>query len=150
MSVRFGLSSSFIIPGRGRHFIARAVSLGKFSCILTGRRFYYLASEIQAAVLAHEEGHIELKHTEARLLFALFPPFWFLFPALCRQQEFSADRYAAERGHAKALCQLLANEYDGGWLQPSHAERREALKRHDQLRLVLVTNEPRLAGVTEP
>lgn len=122
--------------------IARAVSFGPFSRVLIGTRFERLSDKQQAAVLAHEEGHIAMRHTEGRLLFAIFPAFWFLFPTLCRQQEFQADRYAAERGHAKALLQLLENDYDGGWLQPSHAERREAIKRHDQLRLVRVTDEP--------
>ena len=126
---------------------ASAISFGGWKQVWLGTRFKELDEAQQAAVIAHEEGHCHLHHLEARWLCLLLTPMLYLW--LCKQQEFAADRYAAERGHATALCSILASEYDGGWFQPSHAERRAALKHHDQTRLVSVKDFSRPAGVTE-
>ena len=118
--------------------IARAISFFGWREIVTGSRFDDLTPQQQAAVIAHETAHIESCHTEQRIACLLISIF--LLPILACRQELEADRIAAERGHAEGLLSLLSSEYDGGWLQPSHAERRQALKRHVHLRLVPVTN----------
>lgn len=116
--------------------IARAMSFFWWREIVLGARFDGLNPQQQAAVLAHESAHIESFHTEQRLACLLLSIF--LLPMLACRQELEADRIAAERGHAEGLLSLLSSEYDGGWLQPSHAERRQALMRHVHLRLVPV------------
>ena len=101
--------------------IARAL----FRTIYLGLRFHGLDDEVKAAVIAHEEGHIKGHHSEWRLVCLLlcFP----LLPLLCRQQEIWADAYATRIGHGPALLKLLQSEYNGGFLNPSHAKRRSMI-----------------------
>lgn len=119
--------------------VARSISLFWWKRIYLGSFFDCLTPPEQFAVIGHEEGHCAHHHTEMRILCLLLAPF--LFFELCRRQEFSADRYSAQHGHSRFLCQVLESDYDGGLLHPSHAARREALsKYHDHPRLVPVTN----------
>ncbi len=116
---------------------ARALSLGRHKWIVVGAMFNSLADDERDAVLAHELAHCEGHHTEQRVLCLLLFPFAFLW--LCRWQEFAADRYAVRQGCAKGLLSLLKHEYDGGWFQPSHAARRQSIKKHDHPRSAPVT-----------
>lgn len=113
--------------------LARAVSFLWWKRVYIGSRFIKLPRDQKEAILSHERGHCDLHHTEVRLFVALFLPF--LFPYICRKQELAADRYAARSGHAKALAKLLSSDYDGGFLQPSHSERRAQLKKYDHPRV---------------
>lgn len=97
--------------------------------IWTGRAYRRLTLRQQWAVMAHELGHVNGRHTEMRILCMLLCPFLFFW--LCRQQEFWADAYAAKQGYKADLLSLLEKEYDGGRFQPSHAERRENLKKYE-------------------
>lgn len=124
---------------------AKAVSLGPLAQILLGQKFWKLPEDQREALLSHERGHIAGHHLEKRLMCLLLAPF--LYTWLCRRQELAADRYAAERGHAKALLTFLAVDHDEGWVHPSHTTRRKAIEQYEQTRPVPVMDS-RLAGVT--
>jgi Zn-dependent protease with chaperone function len=114
--------------------------------VTVGKRFNKLTFEGRNAVFAHEQGHVELHHTEKGLLCLLLTP-WRFFK-VCRKQELEADLYAASRGHALGLIDLLRYEQDATWSHPSHAERRKHLKKYEQTRLVPVKSHTRPVGVT--
>ncbi len=83
--------------------IARSTLWGT---IQLGHDFYRLTPREQAAVLAHEQGHIHHRHALKRLWWlASFQ--WRGFFQRCEVQELEADRYAADRGHAPGLISFL-------------------------------------------
>ena len=108
--------------------IARSLSFGWFKRAYVGTDFNKLSPMQQCAVLSHERGHCDGHHTEQRILCLLFAP-WMFFK-LCKWQEFQADKYACERGWSRHLYDLLASDFDGGLFQPSHIERRHAIKQY--------------------
>lgn len=88
--------------------IARCTPWGT---IWLGDDFYKFNAEQQAAIIAHEEGHIAHYHALIRLwwivsLRAFRQTEHFLY--LCQQHELEADAYAAERGHGPALESVLS------------------------------------------
>ena len=105
--------------------IARSFSFGPIKHIYLGERFWELPTHQQHAVLRHEEYHCANHHTEWRIVCLLLAPF--LLKKLCRRQEFQADAYAADRGSLEGLLEILASDYPGDWVSPSHADRRIAL-----------------------
>lgn len=109
--------------------IARSWSFFWTKRIIVGRRFDSLPFHVRNAVWYHETGHIEMHHVEKGLLCLLLTP-WRFFK-LCRQQELDADQYAAERGHARGLIELLRFEKDQTFSHPSNSERRQHLKQYE-------------------
>jgi Zn-dependent protease with chaperone function len=110
--------------------VARSTPWGT---IQIGPAFQHLTPLEQEAVLAHERGHVAHRHALKRLwwivsLRAVFNFDGFL--ALCEQQEFEADRYAAELGHRAGLAAFLASRIwepkSAGY--PSARERLEAIR----------------------
>jgi Zn-dependent protease with chaperone function len=78
--------------------------------IRTGSLFKELTPREQLAVWAHERGHIVHRHALKRMLwvftgYALFHQKKYF--AMCRGQEFEADRYAVRGGHAIGLAMAL-------------------------------------------
>lgn len=96
--------------------------------IRKGEDFWLLTKAEQQAVLAHERGHIYHWHAWKRI-------WWIItlralrrhedFLKMCEAQEFEADRYAADHGHAVGLMTVLLRNPSGvkspGY--PSPAER---------------------------
>ena len=109
--------------------IARSFSFGWYKRVYVGTEFHKLDALRQAAVLAHEQGHLEGHHSELRMLCFLFAPFFFF--RLCRHQEYQADLYAMKKGYARQLFDLLKSDFDGGLLQPAHIERRLAIRQYE-------------------
>lgn len=83
--------------------IARSTPWGT---VQLGEDFYRLSKLEQAAVIAHEEGHIHHRHALKRLWW-LVSFQWEGFLERCEAQELEADRYAVERGHAAGLISFL-------------------------------------------
>lgn len=107
---------------------ARAGSFFWLKQVELGHRFKWLPIRQKKAVVAHELGHVVGRHTEWRIVCALlfFPAFVFV----CWAQELLADWFAVRRGFSAELAELLADEYGGGLLQPSHATRIRFIKFH--------------------
>lgn len=110
-------------------YIARATPWGT---IQTGPGFRHLTALEQAAVLAHEHGHIAHGHPWKRLLWVLTLRVFFDFSgflAMCERQEFEADQYAVKQGHKHGLVSFLfCRQFQGpapGY--PSAKARLEAL-----------------------
>lgn len=98
--------------------------------IVVGPNFFKLNQFEQGAVLVHEVGHLELGHARAR-----WRRWWWLllkpaaFRAMCIEQEYEADHYAAERGYAGGLASIYGRiENAEGLLHPPVASRIERLK----------------------
>lgn len=117
--------------------VARAWSFFWIKRVVIGSLFWKLPFHIRNAVMAHEEGHAEMHHTEWRVVCLLFAP-WMIFD-VCKQHELDADLFAASRGHGAALIEFLKFDKDCGLFHPSHAERRQHLERYEY---------PRFAGET--
>ena len=88
--------------------------------IVVGPMFNRLTPFEQGAVLVHEVGHLELGHPRQR-----WRRWWWLivkpaaFRAMCIEQEYEADRFAAERGYGPALVSIYARiENASGLLHP--------------------------------
>lgn len=115
--VRFDARLRVISDSRG---------LWRWKEIVIGPAFTGFPPREQQAILLHEAGHCKLRHLEARLSAMLFAP-WTLF-ALCRTQEFAADRFAAECGYgpdlARAFLRVKAPDFP---LHPPLPERIERL-----------------------
>ena len=116
--------------------IARSTSFFWWKRIYVGVRFFTLSDAQREAVLAHEEGHCNLHHSELRSLAVLLCPF--LIKWVCHKTEYAADLYAAERGLAKPLIQVLNNDKRETVLHPSNRNRRKALEQYEYLRLTPV------------
>ena len=86
-------------------FIARSFSFLWWKRIYIGTKYTHLTSAQRTAVLAHEEGHCNLHHTEIRFLALFLLPFYLKY--VCHSTELAADRYAAKRGHGRGLVSLL-------------------------------------------
>jgi len=108
-----------------RSFVARSFSLLWFKRIYVGVRFNNLPADQALAVLAHEEGHCELHHTEKRILALLFP---FMLKNMCHKHELEADNYAGVRGHAESLIRFIRRCNQGPY-HPSNNIRIKALKK---------------------
>lgn len=100
--------------------------------IRKGKDFFLLTEREQKAIIAHENGHIWHFHAWKRLWYlvtlrAVFRPESFF--AMCETQEFEADKYAADHGHADGLVTFLLRNPSSvkspGY--PSNAERIGAL-----------------------
>lgn len=107
--------------------IARSTPWGT---IQFGADFDRLSPIEQAAVVAHERGHIAHRHARARARWVLTLRAlrdWEGFKAMCLEQEFEADRYAVARGHRVGLAVLLQSREMGGDLHPRSAQRLKAL-----------------------
>lgn len=72
--------------------------------IVVGPLFTAFPPREQQAILLHEAGHCKMRHVEHRLLALLAP--WTI-PRLCREQEFAADRFAAECGFGADLARAF-------------------------------------------
>ena len=99
--------------------------------IVVGPNFFRLNEFEQGAVLVHEVGHLELGHARAR-----WRLWWWLliyprsFREMCIEQEYEADRYAAERGYAAGLASIYSRiEHAEGLLHPPIAARLQRLQR---------------------
>lgn len=82
--------------------------LGRWKAIVVGPAFVRLPADQQAAVLLHEAGHCKLRHLErrlARLWLLLWSPR--RLSAYCINQEFEADRFAAQHGFGQSLAALF-------------------------------------------
>lgn len=94
-------------------FVARQKGIFLNRRIETGRYFSKLSPEEKAAAIAHEEGHLFLKHALRRVWWAC--SFKFLNPNKffkeVQEQEFEADAYAARKGHALGLVSILSREH---------------------------------------
>lgn len=90
--------------------IARSTLWGS---VQLGEAFYHLSEREQNAVVAHEYGHIHHRHAWTRLK-------WIVtlralrryddFLAMCEAQEFEADEYAVDLGHAPGLISFLLRQ----------------------------------------
>jgi len=104
-----------------------AMSVG--GLILLGDSFFVLTASEQLAVIAHEQAHIDRRHALRRVWW-LVTMQWRNIYERCREQEFEADRIAAQNGHAKGLLSFLSRlspESDGSPLHPTPQERIESL-----------------------
>jgi len=110
-------------------FIALSASFFWFKFVVVGKPFLELPRHLRNAVMSHEQGHVDLHHLEKGWLCLLVTP-W-LFFRLCRKQELEADAYAAQRGHASALLELLRYDERETYSHPSNAERRKHLKQYE-------------------
>jgi Zn-dependent protease with chaperone function len=98
--------------------------------IRTGALFEKLTPREQAAVQAHERGHIVHKHVLKRMLW-LFSGYAVFhqekYYAMCRAQEFEADSYAVKTGHAAGLAMVLTRI--AGAKTNTHPSKQERLAR---------------------
>jgi len=87
---------------------AHAVDVGFARCVVVGPAFWALSESEQVAILVHEIGHLRKLHVFSRLLLI---PVLLCFPRvarrIAREQELSADRFAALHGHALPLLRFL-------------------------------------------
>ncbi len=89
-----------------RHVFAHTCGVGRWKKIVVGAAWAKILPRFQAAILAHEVGHVRLKHHEARFLrfwMLLWPPSASKF---YREQEHEADLFAAKMGYRQALIEL--------------------------------------------
>lgn len=82
------------------------VTLRLFGGMVIEPAFYDLPNVQQAAILCHEEGHRRKRHLWVRL-FKQFTLSDADYSALMHAQEFEADAFAAQHGHASALANVL-------------------------------------------
>ncbi|HDR9098882.1 TPA: M48 family metalloprotease [Burkholderia vietnamiensis] len=90
-----------------KNFFARATP---WHTVQTGDLMGHLTSSEQAAVIAHERGHLAHWHAEKRLMwFLTLAVFWNWhgFLRMCERQELEADRYAISCGHGRGLRMFL-------------------------------------------
>lgn len=118
------------------NMIARSLSFLWWKRIYVGTKYWNLLRSQKEAVLAHEEGHCKFHHTELRLLTLLFCPV--LIKPVCHKTEFAADRYAASKGLAKPLSQVLSFDREEDWLYPCNTDRRKALENYEYPRMTPV------------
>ena len=109
--------------------IARSTPWGS---IQFGAQFDNLTPAEQAAIVAHERGHIAHRHALKRLLWlvtlrAVFQSDKFF--AMCEKQELEADWYAVVRGHRYGLVSFLlrSNLHVKSAGYPTHQQRIEAI-----------------------
>ena len=91
--------------------------------VVVGRYFDNLTLPEQAAVIAHERGHVFHCHASRRIWWLLSGQ-WADLAFRCREQEFECDIYAAELGHYAGLCAFLSLvRVNGSTLHPSSDDR---------------------------
>lgn len=110
-----------------KHPLADARGYGKKAFIVVGPAWYRLSPAAQEATLYHEAGHIIGRHREFRVLMSLllFVPALALLPwmflaciaatlavyygieRLAQNQELDADLFAAKKGSAEPMLQLV-------------------------------------------
>lgn len=100
--------------------IARSASFLWWKRIYIGEKFDRLSTDEKYSVIAHELAHCEGHHTEIRMLFMFIP---FLFSWICRQQEYSADKYAKDRGYGASLARVISRNANNGPYYPSTESR---------------------------
>lgn len=109
-------------------FVARCTPWGT---IQTGEYFRLLTEDEKTAVILHERAHVRNRDALRRLWWLLslqvvFRAEWVF--AQCRAQEFAADRYVHEQGHAHAMrSYLMRFPHPASALYPSSRDRVEAL-----------------------
>lgn len=104
-----------------------AMSVG--SMVVTGRFFDRFEPAEKAAILAHEEGHIYHRHAWMRFKW-IFTGNWKHLLYKCRLQEFEADAFAVNLGHAAGLMAFLQlSRAPEGPLHPSSDDRIEIITR---------------------
>lgn len=87
-----------------------------------------MSPEEMKAIIAHEQGHVALKHLIENLLVVIFLPFVIpLRDERRQQQELEADDYAAIRGHALFLASAIRKLAEGN-LHPFDLYRAERLE----------------------
>lgn len=103
--------------------VSRIKGIWPFRRIVVGPKYFVLGDHEKTAVLLHEVAHCQRWHLEMR--FALLPVCWMkAIQRLCREQEFTADRFAAECGYAEELSAVLRRlKQPHGPLYPSNDER---------------------------
>ncbi len=108
----------------GFGLIAQARGIWNFT-IVYGPALFQFQKREQHAILLHEAAHCRLGHVEKRLR-----ALWRLFARprslalLCREQEFEADAWVANRGYGRELASALARMASmKGALHPSNADR---------------------------
>lgn len=88
--------------------ISYSFAFWRWNKIVVGPAWRGLPEREAGAVLLHEAGHVKLRHFEKRLRML-----WLVFVnpgrllGLCAEQEFQADRFAAECGYGVELAQLF-------------------------------------------
>ena len=98
-----------------------AMSVGRH--IVTGRQFERLDDFEQAAVIAHEMGHIFHRHALHRLWW-LISFQWDNIKLRCSAQEYEADAFAKQHGHVDGLIHFLKRcKNEESLLHPSPQER---------------------------
>ena len=105
--------------------IARSTLWGS---IQFGEAFDNLTPAEQAAVIAHERGHIAHRHALKRLWWMVSFQ-WKGFFERCEKQEMEADWYAVVRGHRAGLISFLfrSNPHVKSAGYPTHQQRIEAI-----------------------
>jgi Zn-dependent protease with chaperone function len=99
------------------------------SRVVTGKWFPRFTEEEQAAIIAHEEGHIYHKHALVRIWW-LVTVRWKHLLYRCKLQEFEADAYAVIQGHAEGLIKFLHKVHmPEGPLHPASSDRLENILR---------------------
>lgn len=89
--------------------ICNSRGIGRWKEIVVGPIFQAFPERERAALLLHEAGHCKLRHLEKRLA-----KLWLLvwaprrLAALCRQQEFEADRFVAGCGYGADLARAFS------------------------------------------
>jgi hypothetical protein len=94
--VRYDPAARAICDSRG---------LGRWQEIVIGPQFLRFPPAEQQAMLLHEAGHCKMLHVKRRL-FALLTP-WKL-RAICREQEFEADRFVRAIGYGAELARAFS------------------------------------------
>lgn len=88
-------------------YVAHAAGIWPLKRIIVGPRWFDFDAEEQAAVLMHEVYHCRALHMEIRWL--MLPFFWTEWARrIGREQEFSADRFAAREGYRHELMYFLS------------------------------------------
>lgn len=106
--------------------------LGPFRFVRVGDDIESLPETQRKAIILHELGHLFHHHPASRLKLLLTGGWlnWRRLREIAQAQEFMADAFVAEMGHADALIAVLTNNpSEGGPWHPSTLERIENLHR---------------------
>jgi len=111
--------------------------------VMLGPGAKHLPVDELAAMIAHEHGHVLMRHARQRIVWLLTgkwlrPQRWL---RMCQEQEFQADRYAVLQGHGVALLRFIRKrspEYGG----PFHPPRHQRLARIHQILSNIQENAP--------
>lgn len=97
-----------VVFDAGYDGISDSRGLWRWKTIVVGRQFISFPSREQQAILLHEAAHCRLRHLEKRLLnlWRIFRPA--ALAALCVEQEYEADRFAAHLGYGVDLARAFS------------------------------------------